>query len=344
MKFKVNQIAEWIGATVEGDPTIEIDHFSAIEQGSKHGLSFLANPKYESHLYTTAASAVIINQSLPLKQKVEPALLRVKDPYASFTTLLQLYEKMIRPTYEGISQQAFIHEEAEVDPSCYVAAGAYISKGAKIAAGVEIHPHVFVGDSVRIGKASILYAGVHIADRTVIGEQVIVHPNAVVGADGFGFAPNSEGVYSKIPQLGNVIVGDYVEIGACCTIDRATFGSTIIEEGVKLDNQVHVAHNATIGAHTAIAAQTGIAGSSKIGKRGLIGGQVGIAGHLVIGDDVKVQAQSGIARNVKDKEKLQGTPALDYTNYNKSYVLFKNLEKLEQRLKELEKQLKIADS
>ncbi|MFM1807356.1 MAG: UDP-3-O-(3-hydroxymyristoyl)glucosamine N-acyltransferase [Bacteroidota bacterium] len=344
MKFSVQQIAEWIGATIEGDAAAEIDHFSAIEQGSQYGLSFLANPKYESYLYTTEATAVIVDRSLVIKKKVDAILLRVKDPYASFSALLKQYEKLIRPVYEGISDQAFIHTESEIDPSCYIAAGAYISKGAKIAAHVEVHPQVFVGEGVQIGEGSVLYSGVRIGDRTMIGKQVVIQPNAVIGSDGFGFVPDNEGVYTKVPQLGNVVVGDHVEIGACCTIDRATFGSTIIEEGVKLDNQVHVAHNAFIGAHTAIAAQSGIAGSTKVGKRGLIGGQVGIAGHLIIGDDVKVQAQSGIARNVKNKEKLQGTPALEYANYNKSYVRFKNLEQLEQRIRELEKQLKLASS
>lgn len=343
MNFKVSQIAEWIGATVEGDSSVEIDHFSSIEKGKIRGLSFLSNPKYENHLYTTAASAIIINQSLQLKQKVNAVLLRVKDPYASFTVLLTLYEKMIRPSYTGISDQAFIHAEAKVDSSCYIAFGAYISKGAHIEAGVEIHPHVFIGEGVHIEKDSIVYAGAKIYDRSLLGKEVIVQPNAVVGSDGFGFAPDSEGVYTKIPQLGNVIVKDKVEIGACCTIDRATFGSTIIEEGVKLDNHVHVAHNATIGAHSAIAALTAIGGSTKIGKRALIGGQVGIIGHLVIGDDVKVQAQTGIARNVKDQEKLQGTPALEYMNFNKSYVLFKHLGKLEERVKELEKHLKLGN-
>jgi UDP-3-O-[3-hydroxymyristoyl] glucosamine N-acyltransferase len=344
MNFKVNQIAEWIGATVEGDASVEIDHFSAIEKGEIRGLSFLANPKYENHLYTSAASAIIIDQSLQLKQKVNAVLLRVKDPYTSFTLLLNLYEKMIRSTYIGISEYAFIHPEAKVDSNCYIAFGAYISKGARIEEEVEIHPHVFIGEGVHIEKGSIVYSGAKICDRSTLGKKVIVQPNAVVGSDGFGFAPDSEGVYSKIPQLGNVIVGDNVEIGAGCTIDRATFGSTIIEEGVKLDNQVHVAHNATIGAHSAIAAQTAIAGSTKIGKRALIGGQVGIAGHLVIGNDVKVQAQSGIARNVSDQEKLQGTPALEYINFNKSYVLFKHLGKLEERVRELEKHLKLINS
>lgn len=344
MIFKVKQIAEWIDAKVVGDSSVEIDHFSAIEQGNQKGLSFLANPKYENYLYTTEASAVIVDEGLELKHPVKAVLLKVKNPYASFTALLRMYERMIRPTYQGISSSAFIHEEAQIDPSCYIGVGAVISKGAVIEEGVEIHPQVFVGEGAKIGRYSVLFSGAKLYHGTQLGQHVIVHANAVIGSDGFGFAPDAEGVYSKIPQLGNVIVKDHVEIGACCTIDRATFGSTVIEEGVKLDNQVHLAHNVTIGAHSAIAAQTGIAGSTKLGKRALIGGQVGIVGHLSIGDDVRVQAQTGIARNVKDSEKLQGTPAIDYTNYNKSYVLFKNLAKLEQRIKELEQQLKTLDS
>jgi UDP-3-O-[3-hydroxymyristoyl] glucosamine N-acyltransferase len=336
MNFNVQQIADWIGAEIIGDPSKVIDHFSAIEEGSERGISFLANPKYESFLYSTEASAVIVSKDIKLREPIQTTLLKVEDPYRAFAQLLRAYEQVIKPEYRGVDSSSNIHESAELSASVYVGSLAVIERDVKIGSGTQIHAQSFVGRNVTIGERCEIYPGVKIYSDTIIGDDVVIHANSVIGAPGFGFSPNENGGFDKIPQLGKVVIEDGVDIGSSCTIDRATFGETRISKGVKLDNQVHLAHNVYVGPNTVIAAQTGVAGSTKIGSQVMIGGQAGIVGHIEIGDGAKIQAQSGVTRKVKNNEKIQGTPAIDYNTYSKSYIHFKNLVSLEARIKELE--------
>lgn len=336
MNFNVQQIADWIGAEIIGDPNQIIDHFSAIEEGRDRGISFLANPKYENFLYSTSASAVIVAKDIKLREPIQTTLLKVEDPYRAFAQLLRAYEQAIKPEYHGVDSSSNIHESATVEASVYVGALAVIERDAKIGSGTQIHAQSFIGRNVTIGERCEIFPGVKIYSDTIIGDEVVIHANSVIGAPGFGFSPNENGGFDKIPQLGKVIIEDGVDIGSSCTIDRATFGETRISKGVKLDNQVHLAHNVFVGPNTVIAAQTGVAGSTKIGSQVMIGGQAGIVGHIEIGDGAKIQAQSGVTRKVKNNEKIQGTPAIDYNTYSKSYIHFKNLVSLEARVKELE--------
>lgn len=336
MKFKASQIAEILQGEIVGNPNVEVDKLSKIEDGGKGSLTFLANPKYTPFIYSTKASICIVSAKFETQQEVHTTLIRVEDPYKSFSVLLEYYNQ-VKLSKSGIEQPSFISESVTFGDGIYVGAFAYIGKNVRIGENVKIYPNAYVGDNVSIGNNVIIFAGSKVYSETIIGNHCVIHGGAIIGADGFGFSPNQEGVYKKVPQIGNVIIEDHVDIGAGTTIDRATLGSTIIREGVKLDNQIQIAHNVEIGKHTAIAAQTGIAGSTKIGENCLIGGQVGIVGHIQIGNNVKIQAQSGIGRNVKDGEVLQGSPAFNYGDYNKSYVLFKNLPKLSSKLNQLEK-------
>ena len=336
MNFNVQQIADWIGADIIGDPNQIIDHFSAIEEGSDRGISFLANPKYENFLYSTEASAVIVDKDIKLREPIQTILLKVENPYRAFAQLLRAYEQAIKPEYHGVDSSSNIHESATVEASVYVGALAVIERDAKIGSGTQIHAQSFIGRNVTIGERCEIFPGVKIYSDTVIGDDVVIHANSVIGAPGFGFSPNENGGFDKIPQLGKVVIEDGVDIGSSCTIDRATFGETRISKGVKLDNQVHLAHNVFVGPNTVIAAQTGVAGSTKIGSQVMIGGQAGIVGHIEIGNGAKIQAQSGVTRKVKNNQKIQGTPAIDYNTYSKSYIHFKNLVSLEARIKELE--------
>ena len=336
MNFDAQQIADWIGADIIGDPNQIIDHFSAIEEGSDRGISFLANPKYENFLYSTKASVVIVSKDIKLREPIQTTLIKVEDPYRAFAQLLRAYEQAIKPEYRGVDSSSNIHESATIEESVYVGALAVIERDAKIGSDTQIHAQSFIGRNVTIGERCEIYPGVKIYSDTVIGDEVVIHANSVIGAPGFGFSPNENGGFDKIPQLGKVVIEDGVDIGSSCTIDRATFGETRISKGVKLDNQVHLAHNVFIGPNTVIAAQTGIAGSTKIGSQVMIGGQTGIVGHIEIGDGAKIQAQSGVTRKVKNNEKIQGTPAIDYNTYSKSYIHFKNLVSLEARVRELE--------
>ena len=338
MKFTAAQIAGILEGKVEGDPEIEVDKLAKIEEGTKGAITFLANPRYTSYIYSTQASVTIVSDSFEPEEVVSTTLIKVKDPYNAFSKLLEYYNQ-VKLNKSGIEQPSYISESAEYGDNLYLGAFAYLGDNVKLGNNVKIFPNAFVGDNVKIGNDVIIFPGAKIYSETVIGNNCVVHGGAIVGADGFGFSPDGEGVYSKVPQIGNVIIEDNVDIGAGTTIDRATLGSTIIRKGVKLDNQIQIAHNVEIGEHTAIAAQTGIAGSSKIGKNCLIGGQVGIVGHINIGDRVKIQAQAGIGRNVKDDEMIQGSPAFGYGKFNKSYVHFKNLPKIEERLTQLEKKL-----
>lgn len=338
MKFTAEQIAQVINGKVEGNPEALVSDFAKIEEGKPESITFLHNPKYTAYLYETQASVCIVSEELKLDKPVHPTLIRVKDPYMALTQLMTYYDQL-KKQKSGIENPSYISDSAEYGEDLYLGAFAYIGANVQIGKNVKIYPHAYIGDHVKIGDHVTIYSGVKIYHEVKIGNNCIIHANAVIGSDGFGFAPDEKGVYTKVPQIGNVVIEDDVEIGACSTIDRSTMGSTIIRKGVKLDNQIQLAHNVEIGEHTAIASQTGVAGSTKIGKHGLIGGQVGIAGHLKIGDFIKVQAQTGIAKDVKDKAVLQGSPALNYTNYNRSYIHFKNLSEIAKRLDRVEKKL-----
>jgi len=339
MKFTAEQIAQVIKGKVEGDPEALVSDFAKIEEGKPESLTFLHNPKYEKYIYETRASVCIVGEDFKAEKPIQPTLIRVENPYLALTELLQYYDQL-KKQKSGIENPSFISESAKYGEDIYVGAFAYIGEHVKIGNNVKIYPHVYIGDHSVIGDNVTIYSGAKIYHEIVIGNNCIIHSNAVIGADGFGFAPDEKGVYTKVPQIGNVIIKDDVEIGAATTIDRSTMGSSVIGQGVKLDNQIQLAHNVEVGEHTVMAAQTGIAGSTKIGKHGLIGGQVGIAGHLKIGDFVKIQAQTGIIKNVEDKAVLQGSPALTYREYNRSYIHFKNLSEIVRRLNEVEKKLK----
>ena len=338
MKFTAAQIAGILEGEVEGNPEVEVSKLSKIEEGIPESLSFLSNPKYTQYIYTTKASAVIVDKNFKAENRINTTLIRVDDAYKSFSKLLEYYNQ-VKMNKTGIEQPVFISESANYGKNIYIGAFAYISDNVKIGDNVKIYPNVYIGDNVIIANNVTLFSGAKIYSDTQIGNNCVIHSSAILGADGFGFSPNEKGEFIKVPQTGNVIIEDNVDIGAATSIDRATLGSTIIRKGVKLDNQIQIAHNVEIGENTVIAAQTGIAGSTKIGENCMVGGQVGIAGHLSIGNNVRIQAQSGIGRNVKDNETLQGSPALTYNDYNKSYVHFKNLPKIINRLTTIEKNI-----
>lgn len=336
MKFTAAQIAVILEGEVEGNPEIEVSKLSKIEEGGPESLSFLANPKYTQFIYTTKASIVIVNKIFKAEKEINSTLIRVEDAYKSFSKLLEYYNQ-VKMNKTGIESPVFISKSAIYGENIYIGAFAYLGENIKIGNNTKIYPNVYIGDNVNIGDNVILFSGAKIYSDTIIGDNCVIHSSAILGADGFGFAPNEKGEFIKVPQTGNVIIEDNVDVGAATSIDRATLGSTIIRKGVKLDNHIQIAHNVEIGKNTVIAAQTGIAGSTKIGENCMIGGQVGIVGHITIGNNVKIQAQSGIGRNVKDNEILQGSPALPYSDYNKSYVHFKNLPKTMNRINILEK-------
>lgn len=336
MKFTAQQIAGILEGDVVGNPLVEVSKLSKIEEGFEGSLTFLANPKYTPHIYTTEASITIVNKTFVPENSIKTTLIKVDDAYLAFSKILEYYNA-IKLNKIGIEQPSFISETATHGETVYIGAFSYISDNVTIGNNVKIFPNTYIGENTVIGDNTIIFSGAKIYSETIIGESCVINSGVIIGADGFGFAPNEHGGYNKIPQTGNVIIENYVDIGAATTIDRATIGSTIIREGVKLDNHIQIAHNVEIGKHTVIAAQSGVAGSSKIGEHCQIGGQVGIAGHITIGNNVKIQAQSGIARNVKDNEILQGSPALALTDYNKSYVHFKNLPKIVRNINDLEK-------
>lgn len=338
MKFTATQIAGILEGKVEGNPQIAVHKLSKIEEGEKGSLTFLANPKYTPYIYSTKASITIVNKDFVPDQELSTTLIKVDDAYKSFSKLLEYYDK-VKNNKIGLEAPCFIGEGVAYGEGFYLGAFSYLSENVKIGDNVKIHPNVYIGENVVMGNNVIVFAGAKIYSDSIIGNECVIHSGAIIGADGFGFTPNEQGEYDKVPQTGNVVLEDNVDVGAGTTIDRATLGSTILRKGVKLDNQIQIAHNVEIGEHTAIAAQTGIAGSTKIGKHCLIGGQVGIVGHITIGDRVKIQAQSGIGKNVKDDEVLQGSPALNYGDYNKSYVHFKNLPKLVNKIGNIEKKV-----
>src|SRR5690554_3579034 len=336
MNVTAQQIADILEGDIVGDALVSVNKLAKIEEGVSGTITFLSNPKYNHYIYTTKASIVIVNKTFKPTQPLDLTLILVEDSYLAFTKLLEYYDQM-KMMKSGIEQPSVISENVTYGEDLYLGSFSYIGKNTTIGKNVKIYPNSFVGDNVVIGDNTILFAGARVYSESIIGAHCVIHSGTVIGSDKFGFAPNKDGSYSKIPQIGNVIIENHVEIGAGTTVDRATLGSTIIRKGVKLDNQIQIAHNVEIDENTVIAAQTGIAGSAKIGKGCMIGGQVGVAGHIRIGDNVRVQAQTGIGRNVKDNEVLQGSPALTYGDYNKSYVHFKNLPSIVKRLDSIEK-------
>lgn len=339
MKFTAAQIAGVLEGTVVGDENIEVSNLSKIEEGKKGTLSFLANPKYTKYIYQTEASIVIVDEKFQSEKKIIPTLIKVKDPYLSFTKLLDLYNEA-KGNKSGISSSAFIAKSAKIGQNVYIGEFAVISDHAIIGDGCSIYPQSFVGENVSLGNGCTLYSGARIYHDCIIGNECTFHSGAIIGSDGFGFAPQNDADFRKIPQIGNVIIEDRVEVGSNTTIDRATLGSTIIRGGVKLDNLIQVGHNVEIGKNTVIAAQSGISGSCKIGENCMIGGQVGIAGHLKIGNGVMIAAQSGIGSNIPDGKIVQGSPAFEIAPYKRSYVYFRRLPDIIKRLEDLENQVK----
>jgi UDP-3-O-[3-hydroxymyristoyl] glucosamine N-acyltransferase len=338
MEFTAAQIAEALEGKVEGNAEVKVHNVSPIEKGTPGTLSFLSNPKYVPYIYETNASIVIVSEDFKAEKEIQTTLIRVKDAYQAFATLLTMYEQA-KPRPRGIDEMAKIKEGATVGDNVFIDAFAVIGKNAKIGNNVLIYAQAYIGDNVVVGDGSIIYPGVKIYHDCKLGKEVTIHAGAVIGSDGFGFAPKKGDNYQKIPQIGNVIIEDYVEIGANTCVDRATMGSTVIKEGVKLDNLIQVAHNVEIGEHTVMAAQVGISGSTKIGKDGMFGGQVGMAGHMTVGDNVKIGAQSGIARNVRDNEILLGSPALSHLQERKAMAVYRNLPELWKRVGDLEKKV-----
>ncbi len=340
MQFTATQIALMINGKLEGDPSVSVESFGKIEEAVSGQLSFLANPKYEEYLYNTKASVVIINASLELKSKVNAVLIRVPDAYTAFATLLAKYQELMSQQLTGIQQPCYISGTAVLGENVYVGAFVYIGENVQIGNNVKLHPGVVLGNHVKIGDHVILHAGVKIYMDCVIGKNVTIHAGTVIGSDGFGYAPQPDGSYHKVPQIGNVVIEDFVEIGANTTIDRATMGSTIIRTGVKLDNLIQIAHNVEVGHNTVVAAQAGISGSTKIGHNVMIGGQVGTAGHINIADGSKIAGQSGITKSIKEPNKSwNGTPAMDFSSYLRVQAMSRTLPELEKRVKELEKMI-----
>lgn len=341
MEFKASQIASLLGGTVEGNPAAVVSTLSKIEEGRPGSLSFLSNPAYNSYLYTTNASVVIVGKDFTAEQplKKTTTLIRVEDSRVAFGKLLEMYQKS-KNSKTGIEQPSFVSKSASLGMEVYIGAFAYVGENVKLGNNVKLFPNVFIGDNSVIGDNTTIYSGAKIYHETLIGKNCTIHAGVVLGSDGFGFAPNNDSNF-KMQHLGNVILEDNVEIGSNTTIDRATLGSTIIRNGAKLDNLIQIGHNAEIGENTIIVAQTGIAGSTKIGKNCIIAGQVGIIGHITIADGTKIAAQSGIGNSIKEENTtVQGSPAFSIGEYKRSYVLFKNLPELQKAIRDLENMLK----
>ncbi len=338
MKFTAEQIAGILEGEVVGNPNAEVYKLAKIEEGTDGSITFLANPKYANYIYSTKASITIVNSTFEPENEISTTLIKVEDAYKSFSKLLEYYNQ-VKLMKSGIEQPTVISDNVVYGDNLYLGSFSYLGKNVTIGNNVKIYPNCFIGDNVTLGDNSILFAGVRIYSESIIGKNCTIHSGCIIGSDGFGFAPAEDGTYSKVPQIGNVIIEDNVDIGACTTIDRATLGSTIIRKGVKLDNQIQIAHNVEIGENTVIASQTGIAGSTKIGKNCMIGGQVGIVGHITIGDRVRIQAQSGIGKSIPDGETIQGSPAFNYGDWNKSYVHFRNLPKIVSDIEDLKKKI-----
>lgn len=341
MEFTAQQIAQMLHGVVEGNNDAKVTSLSKIEEGVPGSLSFLANPLYTHYIYSTHASIVIVSKDFVAEQAVQCTLIRVENAYAAFASLLEIYNQ-IKLDKKGISSLAFISPTATIGENVYIGEFVVIADHVKVGANTKLYPHVYLGDNVTVGTDTTLFSGVKVYSDNVIGDHCTLHSGVIIGADGFGFAPNADNQYKKVAQIGNVVIEDYVEVGSNTTIDRATLGSTIIRKGVKLDNLIQIAHNVEIGENTVIASQSGVAGSTKLGKNMMVGGQVGFIGHLRIADGVKVAAQSGIGQSIeKENEVLQGSPAFSVSEYRRVYVHFRNLAKIVKRLDEVEKELSL---
>jgi len=339
MEFTAATIAGFLKGEIEGNPDIKVNTVAKIEEGHEGALSFLANPKYEHYIYSTGSSIVLVNKNFMPSEKIKATLIRVENAYEAFASLLSLVDQS-RPRKKGIHTTAIIENTAKIGSDIYIGPYVYIGENCNIGDGCSVYPHVFIGDNTKLGKNCTIYPGVKIYHDCLVGEGCIIHAGTVIGSDGFGFAPQSESEYLKIPQLGNVIIEDHVEIGANVTIDRATMGSTIIRKGVKLDNLIQIGHNVEVGENTVMAALTGIAGSAKVGKNCMFGGQVGIAGHIKIANGTKVGAQAGILGEVKEENTIiLGSPAIDYKQFLKSSVIFKKLPEMKIKIDTLEKEI-----
>ena len=337
MQFSAEQIAALIQGKIEGDPQTTVSGFGKIEEAGKSDLAFLANPKYEDYLYTTAAGIIIIGEQMELKENISATLIRVKDAYSSFAVLMQYYQQMKAKQLVGIEDPVFIHPSAKIGKDVYIAAFSYIGEHAEIGNDVKIYAQVFIGANTKVGDRTVLHPGVKLYHDCVIGNDVTIHAGTVLGSDGFGFAPQQNGTYNKVPQLGNVVIEDHVEIGSNTCIDRATLGSTIIKKGTKLDNLLQIAHNVEVGEHGVIAAQTGISGSTKIGNHVMIGGQVGIVGHISIADGTKINGLTGISKSITEPNtSLSGRPAMELGDSLRAMAIYKRLPELDKKIKELE--------
>ncbi len=341
MQFSAAQIAQIIGGQVEGDAEMVVSSFGKIEEAVGGQLAFLANPKYEEFLYSTKADIIIINEAQVLKEPLKATLIRVPDAYSAFALLLRQYERIQAQQMVGIQEPVYIHATVKKGENIFIGAFAYLGENVIVGDEVKIYPNAYIGNNVQIGRGTVIHPGVKIYHDCIIGQKVVIHAGTVIGGDGFGYAPQADGSFKKVPQMGNVIIEDYVEIGSNTTIDRATIGSTIIKEGAKLDNLLQIAHNVEVGNNTVIAAQSGVSGSTKIGNNVMIGGQVGIVGHLTIADGSKINAQSGVSKSMKTpNQAVTGSPAYDYTAALRSQALMRKLPELEKRVKELEEILK----
>lgn len=338
MEFQATSIADFLNGTIEGDPNATVNNISKIEDGKPGTLAFLANPKYSKYIYKTDATIVLVNKDFVAEGEIKATLIRVDNAYEAFASLLDLYQQA-KGTKSGIENPSFIDQTASVGKDVYIGAFSYIGKNVTIGDKVKIYPQAYIGDNVVVKDNTIIYAGVKIYEDCKIGESCILHAGCVIGSDGFGFAPTSNGTYKKIPQIGNVILEDFVEIGANTTIDCATMGSTIIREGVKLDNLIQIAHNCEIGENTVMAALTGLAGSVKVGNNCTFGGQVGVAGHLTIGNNVTFGAMSGVTNNIKDDKIMLGAPAMDIGQAAKVTVVYRRLPQLREQVINLEKEM-----
>jgi UDP-3-O-[3-hydroxymyristoyl] glucosamine N-acyltransferase len=341
MQFTAAQISLLINGKIEGNAEAMVTSFGKIEEATDGQLTFLANPKYEDYLYTTRASIAIINVGYELKHPVIPTLIRVADAYSAFALLLSKYQEMVTQQMKGIQQPSYIAQNAKLGEDVFVGAFSYISEDVKIGKGTKIFPNSYIGNNVQIGDHCIIHPGVKIYHDCVLHNHVVIHAGSVIGGDGFGFAPQADGSFKKVPQIGNVVIEDNVEIGANTTIDRATIGSTCIKAGAKLDNLIQIAHNVEVGNSTVIAAQAGVSGSTKIGSHVMIGGQAGLVGHIQIADGSKINAQSGVSKTLKEPySAVTGSPAADYTSALRSQAVFRNLPALEKRIQELEQVIK----
>lgn len=340
MTFSASQIALLVNGHVEGNAEATVNSFGKIEEAKEGELSFLANPKYEEYLYNTKASVIIINEAYTLKQPVTAALIRVKDAYSAFATLLAKYQEIVAQQLKGIQEPSYISKSASYGDNVFIGAFAYLGERVKVGKNTKVYPGVFLGNDVQLGDNTTLHAGVKIMQGCLVGNNVTIHAGTIIGSDGFGFAPQADGSFAKVPQIGNVIIEDDVEIGANTTVDRATIGSTIIRKGAKLDNLIQIAHNVEIGQSTVVAAQAGISGSTKLGKGVMVGGQAGIVGHIHIGDGAKINAQSGVSKSMEPGQAVTGSPAYDYTSALRSQAVSRKLPELEKRIKELEQAIK----